>query len=812
MNWITLVNNDWSGAAKKMHFPDTYNKHCSRSSITLRLPVAAFEVSIFALAALMSLPGDALSQSAAPGTSVELPVVVVEGAVPKKAPAAKKKSQGVASSGSAQATEGVPAESDGAAFAERPSPAAEAARKLDAIAGGTDVVTNAEMTPKASASLSDMLAFVPGVVVQNFFGSNDQPRLQIRGSGLQQNPSERGTLVLQDGLPINRADGSYIVGFADPKSAEFVEVYRGYTANRLGATVLGGAINFVSPTGLTAPGAQAIVEGGSFGHFAVQAQAGAQQGNFDAHASLSYTERDGYREHNESERTNFNLNAGARVNENITTRLFFGYTDLAFDVVGPLSRALLEENPKQICKGPTPGPEFCRGPNVLRDDPHREAEQFRIGSRTTARYGANLFDVGLGYTYTDDSFTFPVGSGVRDTEGGDFTAVARYAYAPDPSRALPLFELTSQYVVGSADRDYFINEGGSKGLLFGENKFDSTTLSIHAGFNIPLTERLTVSPAVAYSYASRENDDVFAGATRPRYNAGSGDYIFPAMPPEDTSYDRSYHEWTPSLALSYELARDQSIFAAVSRSFEPPTQDDLISSINGTPNTSAGFSPVPPVPTPVPRSVFATPDLDAQTATTLEGGWKGNTSRLAWSAIAYYSWVDGELLNLRDSFGNSLGAVNADKTTHFGIELGAAVEITDGLTGRAAYTYQDFRFDGDAQYDDNRLAGAPRHIVNAALRYTFVPGLWVEAEVNWVPDDTPVDNANTLFNEAYTLVDLRSNYDITENISIFGEVSNVFDEKYASATLIVESVQSPDQAVFLPGDGRAFILGARARF
>lgn len=797
-----------------MYSPYTYNGLCSRSSAGLRSPAAALEVSIFALAALLTLSSEALSQSAAPGTAVELPALVVEGAVPKKAATIKKKSQGGASSASAQGAEITPGEGEQAIVAELPSPAAEAARKLEAIAGGTDVVTNAEMTPKASASLSDMLAFVPGVVVQNFFGSNDQPRLQIRGSGLQQNPSERGTLVLQDGLPINRADGSYIVGFADPKSAEFVEIYRGYTANRLGATVLGGAINFVSPTGITAPGAQAIVEGGSFGHFAVQTQAGAQQGNFDAHASLSYTERDGYREHNESERTNFNLNAGARVNENISTRLFFGYTDLAFDVVGPLSRALLEQNPKQICKGPTPGPEFCRGPNVLRDDPHREAEQFRIGSRTTARYGANLFDVGLGYTYTDDSFTFPVGSGVRDTEGGDFTAVARYAYAPDPSRALPLFELTGQYVVGSADRNYFINEGGSKGLLFGENEFDSTTLSIHAGFNIPLTERLTVSPAVAYSYASRENDDIFAGAARPRYNAMNGSYLpLGALPPpEDTSYDRSYHEWTPSLALSYELTRDQSIFTAVSRSFEPPTQDDLISSINGTPNTSAGLSPVPPVPNPVPRPVFATPDLDAQTATTLEGGWKGNTPRLAWSAIAYYSWVDGELLNLRDSFGNSLGAVNADKTTHFGIELGAAVEITDGLTGRAAYTYQDFRFDGDAKYDDNRLAGAPRHIVNAALRYTFVPGLWVEAEVNWVPDDTPVDNANTLFNEAYTLVDLRSNYDITENISIFGEVSNVFDEKYASATLIVESVQSPDQAVFLPGDGRAFILGARARF
>ncbi len=766
------------------------------------------------LTALLLSSTSALSQSAAPGASVELPPMVVESTTPRPSAKAKKsKAASPTSSTNAQASaladEAVAAGTDGAPSAA----AAEARRKLDAIAGGTDVVTNQEMGPKATASLAEMLAFVPGVVVQNFFGGNDQPRLQIRGSGLQQNPSERGTLVLQDGLPINRADGSYIVGFADPKSAEFVEIYRGYTANRLGATVLGGAINFVSPTGITDPGVEVSAEGGSFGQFATQAQAGARQGNFDAHASLSYTERDGYREHNESDRTNFNLNAGARVNENISTRLFFGYTDLAFDVAGPLSRAWLKENPKQVCTGPVgnpPGPGSCIGPNVPRDDPNREAEQFRIGSRTTARYGANLFDVAFGYTYTDDSFTFPVGSGVRDTEGGDFTTVLRYAYAPDASRPLPLFEATAQYVVGSADRDYFINQRGEKGRLFGENEFDATTLSIHAGFNIPLTERLTVSPAIAYSYASRENEDVFSGATRPLYNAASNTY-FGTLPFVDTSYDRSYSEWTPSLALSYELMRNQTVFAAVSRSFEPPTQDDLIAAIQGSPNTSPGTNQgnTPPLPDP---AIFSTPNLDAQTATTLEGGWKGTTHAFAWSAIAYYSWVEDELLNLRDESGNSLGAVNADKTTHFGIELGAAVDITANLSGRAAYTYQDFRFDDDFRNGDNRLAGAPRHIVNAALRYTFVPGLWVEAEVNWVPDETPVDNANTLYNDSYTLVDLRSAYAITENFSLFGEVSNIFDEKYASATLIVDRVSSPQQAVFIPGDGRAFILGARAKF
>lgn len=76
--------------------------------------------------------------------------------------------------------------------------------KLDAIPGGTGIVADDDLTGKANLNISDALASTPGVIVQNFFGGNDQPRIQIRGSGLQQNPVERGILVLQNGLPVNR--------------------------------------------------------------------------------------------------------------------------------------------------------------------------------------------------------------------------------------------------------------------------------------------------------------------------------------------------------------------------------------------------------------------------------------------------------------------------------------------------------------------------------------------------------------------------------------------------------------------------------
>jgi iron complex outermembrane receptor protein len=755
---------------------------------------------ILALASTVS----ANAQSAAPGAEVMLPPIVVETTPPSKKPEASPQA-GSVSSAAVPPMDGPVQEARGEAVARQ---------RLGAIAGGTNVVGSTELEGRADVTLGDTLKMVPGVIVQNFFGGNDQPRIQIRGSGLQQNPVERGVLILQDGLPLNRADGSYVVGLADPRQADFIEIYRGYAANRLGATVLGGAINFTSPTGSSSPGAAVSFEAGSFGQITTTAQAGAREGDLDGSAQISFSERDGFRDYNSSERTNVNLNAGARVSDNISTRIHFGYTDLGFDVAGPLPWTLLKQDPKQVYDGPTvtvtpTGAVISNpGPNVVRDLPRRDTEQFRVGSRTSANYGAHLVDMGLGYAYTDDTFRFPIAGGIRTTEGGDFTSVLRYAYSPDKSARLPLFEATAQYVIGSADRQNYQNIDGSKGARFGDSELDAATLSLYAGLNIPLGGGFTLSPAIAYAYATRDNDDQFGTGPRPvaGFNPVSGTFETFAAISQDTSYAHSYSGWSPSLGLVYEVAPQSEVFAAVSRSFEPPTHDDLLATINGSPFYSPGSPTLAGQ-----RHAFATPDLDAQTAITLEGGWRGRQGLISWEAVTYYSWVDNELLNLRDASGVSLGAVNADDTRHFGIELGLAARLSDRLSARVAYTYQDFHFENDPVHGDNELAGAPPHTINAALRYSITAELFLEAEVNWRPDETPVDNANTLYNEAFVTVDARANYDFDETLSVYGEVRNVFDEKYASSTLIVD--QAVDgQAAFLPGDGRAFIVGVRGAY
>ena len=126
-----------------------------------------------------------------------------------------------------------------------------------------------------------MLDYVPGVWVQSKYGQEDA-KLVIRGSGLSRNFHLRGIRLLQDGSPINQADGSGDFQEIDPLAEQYVEVFKGANALRYGAMTLGGAINFVSPTGRSNPGFLARFMGGSYSTFSEQLAAGFAEGPWDA--------------------------------------------------------------------------------------------------------------------------------------------------------------------------------------------------------------------------------------------------------------------------------------------------------------------------------------------------------------------------------------------------------------------------------------------------------------------------------------------------------------------------------------------------
>lgn len=187
--------------------------------------------------------------------------------------------------------------------------------KLDKVAGGTNLADLRNLNIQRSQTLKDALQREPGIIIQDFFGGNDQPRLNIRGSGIQSNPQSRGVALSQDGIPINFADGSYIIGVLEPQVSNLVEIYRGANALEYGGATLGGAMNFVTKNGYNASPLSVKMEAGSFNYFNSTISSGFSSGKSDLFVASSYNHSDGYRTYNSSKRFNALLNAGHKFSD-----------------------------------------------------------------------------------------------------------------------------------------------------------------------------------------------------------------------------------------------------------------------------------------------------------------------------------------------------------------------------------------------------------------------------------------------------------------------------------------------------------------
>jgi iron complex outermembrane recepter protein len=125
---------------------------------------------------------------------------------------------------------------------------AEQREQIDQTVGSIGFVdaNTPEIQTRHVLDLPDALKDVPGVFTDTRYGQ--EVRLSIRGSSLTRFFHLRGIELLQDGIPVNLADGSGDFDQVDPLYFRSIEVFKGGNALLFGESTRGGAINFVSPT------------------------------------------------------------------------------------------------------------------------------------------------------------------------------------------------------------------------------------------------------------------------------------------------------------------------------------------------------------------------------------------------------------------------------------------------------------------------------------------------------------------------------------------------------------------------------------
>ena len=642
---------------------------------------------------------------------------------------------------------------------------AETRERLNQIPGAVAMVDASQLRATRQANLKDALQFVPGVYVQPRFGAADESQISIRGSGLRDNFHARGVNLLVNGMPYRNADGFTDFESLELLTTEAIEVYKGGNALRYGGSTLGGAINLDTKTGYSSSPTSVFAQGGSFGFYKTQLESGGARGGTDYYASYARTSLGGYRDWSAQSRDRVNLHGGYQFSENTDARVFYFFAHVNEELPGSLTQAQFDANPRGADAGNVAN-RWGRDYSL-----QHVGVQLRTQISPTQRLELSPY---LQYRNIDHPI-FEVISQLSH----DYGAELRYENTASLGALGNRFTLGFQPAYESLLNHQYANEQGKHGVLT-KNQHDRVkSVALYGEDLLSLTSTLSAVLGLRAERATRESQDFF-------------------LANGDQSDKRVYKPVSPKVGLLYSFSPGGGqLYANASRSFEPPLLLEL--------NSLA-----------VPGFI----SLEGQSAWQYELGARTHQIGLDWDISTYDIELKNEILNINvQPFPGAPFTVptyrNAPKTRHRGLELGlqyqlpgaifAHGDVADHVTIRTSYTLARYEYLVDPNYNGNDIPGAPRQTLSAELRYAHPSGFSVTPSVEWVPQAYFVDSPNTVKNQGWTNLSLRTECASRYGVSIFAAGQNLLDRKFS------QSVQVDNAAGkwYEPSDARSVYAGLR---
>ncbi|EGF90544.1 tonB dependent receptor family protein [Asticcacaulis biprosthecium C19] len=638
-----------------------------------------------------------------------------------------------------------------------PAPVRQTRARLSRTPGSVAVVARESYDNSYALGLFDTLKSVSGVFAQKKFGEDG--RFSIRGSGIGNSAHNRGSWLAIDGVPVNQADGSGDFQEMDPLSVRYVEVYKGANALRFGGAQLGGAVNYVTPTGLNAGYRSLVrVEGGSFGTLRGHVAYADVLGDYDLYVAATATKADGWRDNSQQEAKRLTVNAGRTFGEDRSIRLILQANDLDQRIAGGLTLDQALNSPTATTAANYPDLKYGRNVVSIRSTVQTDwklNDNWRLNAGVYAAWKNLIHPISVYIDYNYQNY----GAFARfDGQGSLF------------SRRADVFAGVN-YRAGLTDVQNYVNANGSPGAQTGLAAQNASSWDVFGEGRLFVSDELALIAGGSYGWTERNYTN--------RLNAAN-------------NADKSFDWFAPRFGVLWQNEQGYQVFANLTRSVEAPTYGALVQ------------SPLPQF-TPV----------DFQDATTFEVGTRGRSAHLIWDLAVYRAQIDGEMLNFIVSPDIPAASFNAEHTVHQGLE--AALDWKMGAvsgwetTLRQTYTWSDFHFDGDKTYGDATLPVIPEHYYRAELAFNR-DGWKVAPSVEWVPSEVWVDYANTKQAPGYTVWNLSLSKKVSKSVDVFIDARNLADTRYVSSVNAVTDftkVAASSQRVFWPGEGPAVFVGIR---
>ena len=640
-------------------------------------------------------------------------------------------------------------------------------REVNLSTGGVTFIDIAEMRDRRVASLSDFFRYVPGVWAPSQNG-NDLAYFSSRGSNLGTIDYDgNGVKFLQDGLPVTAADGNNHSRLIDPLAAQYATVARGANAMKYGASTLGGAVDFTTPTAYNNPMARLSLSGGSFGEILGRATVSKVfNDQFDGLLTVEAKTWDGYRDHNKQDRVGVYGNFGWQISDAITNRTYISYIKNDQQLPGQLTMAQFNANPRQAMQ------------QALGGNYQLNTETERVANKTTWTID-NRSSLEVGFSFENQHLYHPIvdkvmvdfGSGpmdmfsmLVDSTQKDWGTSARYNLHLDAHDIL----VGMNFGTNSEKGGNYRNNGGFRNGLTNQITKKADNIEIFAQDHWHISENWILTPALQGVFAYRNVNNV---AT----NTYAGFY------PPSSNPKANYQGINPSLGLMYNLTKTGNLYANVSRLYQPPTNYNLADNTITNPNSNNA--------------------LKATEGTSIEIGTRGTQNfstlnSMKWELSLYYSWLNKEILSVSPMQGLSL-ATNINKTIHAGIEglIGGQFAIDDKGTHSIApmmtFTVNHFNFDNDPIYGNNRLPAAPNYFLKGEVLYRHACGFFIGPTFD-ATGKRYADFANTYKVSGYGLLGMRTGWS-NEHYKVFFEGRNLLDKNYVSSLSVQEAATANSQ-------------------
>ncbi|PUB81361.1 MAG: TonB-dependent receptor [gamma proteobacterium symbiont of Ctena orbiculata] len=715
----------------------------------------------------------------------------------------------------------------------------------------TEIATDEEIERQQSLDLSEFLNQRFGSVFLNEAQNNPlQPDLLYRGFvaspliGLPQ-----GMSVYMDGVRINEPFGDTVNWSVIPESAiAGINLMAG--SNPLfGLNTLGGALSVQTKNGFTHPGAEVEVSGGSFDRYTAQASIGGSRDNLGYFFTGNYFDEDGWRDYSPSESKQL-FGSLTWQGETGSLDLSLSLSDSELIGNGALPEDLLEEDREAIFTRP--------------DITEQEATLLRLGGQRElgdeiVLEGAIYFRNSQIDTLNGDDSDFEE---CEEEENEGFICEEEEGGEEEEEEEEVVLDQNGNPIV--ADDDV---EGGT----VNRSKSDQDTfgLSLQTAFLQPLggsDNQLIIGVAADRSEVDFSSDTELASLDESRQAIGSGIFVEESFTEVETETknlsfyftdtwsvseqlaltlsgrwnkteielrdqlgtalngDHSFTRFNPALGLAYDINQGVNFYAGYSESNRAPTAMEL---------TCAD----PEDPCRLPNAFLSDPPLEQVVAKTWEAGLRGSMPGLSWHVGLFQTTNDDDILFISAGALTNEGFFdNVGETRRQGLELTLNGSLADNRLDwflsytrlkasfeenlRIASPNNPFAVDGEiAVSSGDRLPGLPENLLKAGATYRVTSNFSLGADLQYSSDIVLRGDEANLDDEidGYTLVNLRGEYQATDNLKLFAKVDNLFDKEYETFGLYGEADEVlgddyEDPRFLSPGSPRAFWAGLSYRF